>query len=108
MDDAPSRAICNKVVKIVKKHPKGVALDKLAKVFAERFKRELLPPELGFPSMEDFVASLEELVLEDGMIFYKKNIVMTGRDLFVVLCQNHLLLLYNDIKAFDPVLDLIS
>ncbi|XP_057182526.1 uncharacterized protein LOC130549349 isoform X2 [Triplophysa rosa] len=80
VDDSPKRAICKKVVKTVKKHPRGIALDKLAKIFAERFKQELLPAELGFPSLEAFVASLEELVVEDGMIFHKKNIVLTGAD----------------------------
>ncbi|XP_056626776.1 uncharacterized protein wu:fj29h11 isoform X3 [Triplophysa dalaica] len=80
VDDSPKRAICNKVVKTLKRHPRGIALDKLAKVFDERFKQELLPAELGFPSLEAFVASLEELVVEDGTIFHKKNIVLTGVD----------------------------
>lgn len=81
VDDAPKNAICNKVIKTVKRHSQGIALDKLAEVFARRHKQVLLPAELGFPSMETFVDSLsKDLTMEDGVVFHKKNIVLSGTD----------------------------
>ncbi|XP_058649126.1 uncharacterized protein wu:fj29h11 isoform X2 [Onychostoma macrolepis] len=81
MDDAPKNAICKKVIKLLKKHPQGIPLNKLAKVFAQKHKQALLPAELGFPSMETFVDSLsKDLLVEDGVIFHKCNIVLTGED----------------------------
>ncbi|XP_077085850.1 uncharacterized protein LOC143737933 [Siphateles boraxobius] len=77
----PTKDIFKKVIKTVKKHPQGIPLDKLAKIFAQRYKLVLLPAELGFPSMETLVASLsKDLTLKDGVIFHKKNIVLTGED----------------------------
>ncbi|XP_067225099.1 uncharacterized protein wu:fj29h11 isoform X1 [Chanodichthys erythropterus] len=82
VDDAPKNAICNKVIKTVKRHSQGIALDKLAEVFARRHKQVLLPAELGFPSMETFVDSLsKDLTMEDGVVFHKKNIVLSGEDI---------------------------
>lgn len=81
VDDGPKNAICKKVIKTVKRHPQGIALDKLAEVFARRHKQVLLPAELGFPSMETFVDSLsKDLTMEDGLVFHTKNIVLTGTD----------------------------
>ncbi|XP_051958401.1 uncharacterized protein wu:fj29h11 isoform X1 [Xyrauchen texanus] len=72
MDDSPKNAICQKVIKIVKKHPDGVPLNKIAEIFAQRYKQELFPAELGFPSIKRFVASLsEDLWVEDGVIFHR-------------------------------------
>ncbi|XP_056326181.1 uncharacterized protein wu:fj29h11 isoform X1 [Danio aesculapii] len=81
MDDAPKRAICQNVVKTVKKHPHGIPLNKLAEVFAFRYKQTLSPEELGFSSMEAFVGSLsKDLLLEDGVVFHKKTKLLTGED----------------------------
>uniref|UniRef100_A0A672LXB6 Uncharacterized LOC107595630 n=1 Tax=Sinocyclocheilus grahami TaxID=75366 RepID=A0A672LXB6_SINGR len=81
MDDAPKNAIRKKVIKLFKKHPQGIPLNKLAEVFAQKHKQALLPAELGFPSMETFVDSLSgDLLVEDGVIFHKSNIVLTGED----------------------------
>ncbi len=86
MDDAPKNAIRKKVIKLLKKHPQGIPLNKLAEVFAQKHKQALLPAELGFPSMETFVDSLsEDLLVEDGVIFHKSNIVLTGTDFTVWL-----------------------
>ncbi|XP_051530357.1 uncharacterized protein LOC127427065 isoform X2 [Myxocyprinus asiaticus] len=74
MDDSPKKAIFKKVIKIVKKHPKGVPLNKLADIFAQRYKQDLFPTELGFPSMKAFVASLsKDLRIEDGVIFHRTH-----------------------------------
>ncbi|XP_077101777.1 uncharacterized protein LOC143753264 isoform X1 [Siphateles boraxobius] len=77
----PTKDIFKKVIKTVKKHTQGIPLDKLAEIFAQRYKQVLLPAELGFPSMETLVASLsKDLTLKDGVIFHKKNKVLTGED----------------------------
>ncbi|KAL1263883.1 hypothetical protein QQF64_004238, partial [Cirrhinus molitorella] len=81
MDDAPKNAIRKKVSKILKKHPKGIPLNKLNEIFVQRHKQALLPAELGFSSMEAFVDSLsEDLTVEDGVVFHKENIVLTGEE----------------------------
>lgn len=96
MDYDSKRAVCKKLIRIVKKHPQGIALNKLVKVFAQKFKRELLPAELGFHSLEAFVSSREELVMEDDMIFHKNNIlVLTGTD-FKFLYVNVLMYILED------------
>uniref|UniRef100_A0A8C2JT10 Wu:fj29h11 n=1 Tax=Cyprinus carpio TaxID=7962 RepID=A0A8C2JT10_CYPCA len=77
MDDA----IRKKVIKLLKKHPQGIPLNKLPEVFAQKHKQALLPAELGFPSVESFVDSLSpDLLVEDGVIFHKSNIVLTDED----------------------------
>uniref|UniRef100_A0A8C1AH32 Wu:fj29h11 n=1 Tax=Cyprinus carpio carpio TaxID=630221 RepID=A0A8C1AH32_CYPCA len=81
MDDAPKNAIRKKVIKLLKKHPQGIPLNKLPEVFAQKHKQALLPAELGFPSVESFVDSLSpDLLVEDGVIFHKSNIVLTDED----------------------------
>lgn len=83
MDDAPKNAIRKKVIKLLKKRPQGIPLNKLAEVFAQKYKQALLSAELGFPSVESFVDSLsKDLLVEDGVIFHKRSIVLTGIDLF--------------------------
>ncbi|XP_043085921.1 protein NO VEIN [Puntigrus tetrazona] len=84
MDDA----IRKKVIKIIKKHPHGIAFNELAEVFAQKHKQALLPAELGFPSVEAFVDSLSgDLLVEDGVIFHKTNIVLSDED-FQKTCRN--------------------
>lgn len=84
MDDAPKNAIRKKVIKLLKKHPDGIPLNELNEIFAQKHKKALLPAELGFSSIETFVDSLsEDLTVEDGVIFHKENIVLTGTEFTV-------------------------
>ncbi len=84
MDDAPKNTIRKKVIKLLKKQPQGIPLNKLAEVFARKHKQALLSAELGFPSVESFVDSLsKDLLVEDGVIFHKRSIVLTGIDFTV-------------------------
>ncbi|KAI2658823.1 Protein NO VEIN [Labeo rohita] len=95
MDDAPKNAIRKKVIKLLKKHPDGIPLNELNEIFAQKHKKALLPAELGFSSIETFVDSLsEDLTVEDGVIFHKENIVLTGED-FEKRCRDVVNLVKN-------------
>ncbi|XP_065109604.1 uncharacterized protein [Paramisgurnus dabryanus] len=75
MGDAANKEIGKKVIKIVKKQSEGICINKMAEIFAQRYKQKLSPTELGFPSMEAFVTSLKGLNVEDGKVFHRINMV---------------------------------
>ncbi|XP_067286203.1 uncharacterized protein wu:fj29h11 isoform X3 [Pseudorasbora parva] len=84
----PKTEIHKKVIKTVKRQSEGIPLDKLADIFAHKHKQALLPAELGFPSMEAFVASLSKvLIVKDGVIFHKKHIILSD-EAFKKKCED--------------------
>uniref|UniRef100_A0A4W4ERA0 HTH OST-type domain-containing protein n=1 Tax=Electrophorus electricus TaxID=8005 RepID=A0A4W4ERA0_ELEEL len=64
---------CKKVKRLVKQHPEGVPLTDLAVLYSQRYHRNLIVAELGFPSISAFIASLtEDLVVHNGTVFHRK------------------------------------
>ncbi|XP_029383980.1 uncharacterized protein LOC115060244 isoform X2 [Echeneis naucrates] len=66
--------VLENIVAMVKLHPDGIPLKKLAVFYNQTYHKNLTLSTLGFKSMADLVASLEKkLVVEGEVVFHKTN-----------------------------------
>ncbi|KAM6951488.1 uncharacterized protein FYW47_015000 [Aplochiton taeniatus] len=62
---------CRDIVSMMKKHPEGILLKKLAVAYSQEYHCNLTLASLGFDSMASLVASLEtELYVEGELVFH--------------------------------------
>ncbi|XP_041829730.1 protein NO VEIN isoform X2 [Melanotaenia boesemani] len=74
------------VVAMVKQHPAGIPLKKLAIIYSQTYHSNLSYHALHFDSMASLVASLTDLILEGDLVFQKDH--QTQRNL-VALVEEH-------------------
>uniref|UniRef100_A0A3P9B955 Wu:fj29h11 n=1 Tax=Maylandia zebra TaxID=106582 RepID=A0A3P9B955_9CICH len=62
------------LVSIVREHPDGIPLKKLAIVYSQTYHKNLTLSKLGFDSMTSLVSSMErDLVLEEELVFHRDH-----------------------------------
>ncbi|XP_031146992.1 protein NO VEIN isoform X1 [Sander lucioperca] len=66
--------VLENIVAMVKQHPDGIPLKKLAVFYGQTYHKNLTLSSLGFDSMASLVASLDrDLVVEGELVFYKSS-----------------------------------
>uniref|UniRef100_UPI0037E884B3 uncharacterized protein n=1 Tax=Semicossyphus pulcher TaxID=241346 RepID=UPI0037E884B3 len=64
--------VLEKLVKMVKQHPDGIPLKKVAVAYSQMYHKNLTLSELGFDSMTSLVSSLDrDLVVIEEVVFHK-------------------------------------
>ncbi|XP_076005731.1 uncharacterized protein LOC143000345 isoform X2 [Genypterus blacodes] len=64
----------NRIVAIVKAHPDGIPLNKLAVFYNQKYHKNLTWADLGFKNMACLIASLDkDLVVDGGKVFHKTS-----------------------------------
>ncbi|KAM6963611.1 uncharacterized protein LKV04_019674 [Tautogolabrus adspersus] len=64
--------VLEKVVSMVKHHPAGIPLNKLAVVYSQTYHKNLTLSSLGFDSISELVSSLhKDLILDGELVFHK-------------------------------------
>lgn len=67
-----------KVIQLVKGHPEGIPVLKLAVFYNQKYHHNLVVSDAGFSNIADFIASLSEhLVVKNRTIFHRKRIPQT-------------------------------
>ncbi|XP_060795619.1 uncharacterized protein wu:fj29h11 isoform X3 [Neoarius graeffei] len=67
-----------KVIQLVKDHPEGIPVLKLAVFYNQKYHHNLVVSDAGFSNIADFIASLSEhLVVKNRTIFHRKHISQT-------------------------------
>lgn len=67
-----------KVIQLVKGHPEGIPVLKLAVFYNQKYHHNLVVSDAGFSNIADFIASLSEhLVVKNRTIFHRKHIPQT-------------------------------
>lgn len=61
------------VIELVRQHPEGIPVKKLAVSYNQKYKRNLTLSTLGFTSMPKFLGSMAELVVEDEVVFHRSH-----------------------------------
>ncbi|XP_032358201.1 protein NO VEIN isoform X1 [Etheostoma spectabile] len=71
--------VLENIVALVKQHPDGIPLNKLAVFYNQTYHNNLTLSSLGFNSMASLVASMEDLVVKGKLVFYKfSDEIVTG------------------------------
>ncbi|XP_034717175.1 protein NO VEIN isoform X2 [Etheostoma cragini] len=71
--------VLENIVALVKQHPDGIPLNKLAVFYNQTYRNNLTLSSLGFNSMASLVASMEDLVVKGKLVFYKfSDEIVTG------------------------------
>ncbi|KAJ8246365.1 hypothetical protein GJAV_G00266920 [Gymnothorax javanicus] len=67
------------VLELLKQHPQGVPIKKLANAFNQKYKRNLVVSQLGFSSIEQFLESLgDEVLVERNVVFHRSHVSAAG------------------------------
>lgn len=62
------------LVDMVREHPAGLPLNRLAVIYSQTYRKNLTLSQLGFDSMTSLVSSLEEdLVVTDDVVFHRDH-----------------------------------
>lgn len=73
VDEIMSKVI-KKVIRLVKVHPEGIPLSRLADFYNQKYCQNLTVSDAGFSSIADFIASLHEhLEVKNGAVFHKNH-----------------------------------
>ncbi|XP_045924345.1 protein NO VEIN [Micropterus dolomieu] len=71
--------VLGNIVAMVRQHPAGIPLKKLAVLYSQTYHRNLTLSSIGFDSMATLVASLDRyLVVEGEMVFHKSHSCAKG------------------------------
>lgn len=65
-----NRKVLRNVVALIKGHPEGILLKKLAVVYSQEYKHNLVLASLGYKTISSLVASLKELVVREDVVFH--------------------------------------
>uniref|UniRef100_A0A3B1JM69 Wu:fj29h11 n=1 Tax=Astyanax mexicanus TaxID=7994 RepID=A0A3B1JM69_ASTMX len=77
--DGDMDAVSQEVVDLVKEHPKGIPMKKLAVFYSQQYKRNLIVAELGFSSVNAFVDSLsKDLLVDNESVFHRTHKATPG------------------------------
>lgn len=66
----PRRNILKNVVALIKEHPEGIPLKKVAVGYSRKYKHNLVLSSLGHTTMSSLVASVKALVVREDVVFY--------------------------------------
>lgn len=65
-----NRKVLKNVVALIKGHPEGIPLKKLAVVYSQEYKHNLVLASLGYKTISSLVASLKGLVVREDVVFH--------------------------------------
>lgn len=70
---AEQRKILTNVVALIKGHPEGIPLKRLAVVYSQKYKHNLVLASLGYKTISSLVASLKALVVRENVVFHESH-----------------------------------
>lgn len=70
---AERQKILENVVSLVKEHPDGIPLKKVAVVYSQKYHHNLTLASLGFKTISNLVTSLKELVVREEDVFHETH-----------------------------------
>lgn len=70
---AERQKILENVVSLIKEHPDGIPLKKVAVVYSQKYHHNLVLASLGFKTISNLVSSLKELVIQEEDVFHETH-----------------------------------
>lgn len=67
------RKIQRNVVALIKEHPEGIPLKKLAVVYSQKYKHNLVLASLGHKTISSLVESLKALAVREDVVFHESH-----------------------------------
>lgn len=70
---ADRKKILENVVSLIKEHPDGIPLKKVAVVYSQKYHHNLVLASLGFKTISNLVSSLKEVVIREEDVFHETH-----------------------------------
>jgi hypothetical protein len=72
-DDAIRQAVLLNIIQLIRQHEGSIGFDQLKKSYAEMFRFELNPEEIGFDSIESMIESMHEKLTVNSILFISEK-----------------------------------